>query len=183
MGAAESKHGGATCKDDLKETRGCETQPCKVSPSVDCQWNAWSQWGACDKCGGQRKRSRNIKQMPLHGGEPCTFDASEETMDCPRVCHAQQFCAWSEWSKGDKCSTTCGAGFIKRTRSLALSVTAPQKLFEVVDDSAAVGQYRLQDVFASFAVGGFVTFVMMFLGMRVLRTRRDEHYTTMEGVE
>ena len=27
---------------------------------TDCMWGQWEMWGACDKCGGQRKRFRRV---------------------------------------------------------------------------------------------------------------------------
>jgi len=172
----ESKHGGIPCGDTLEETQGCKLDSCETQREVtNCEWNEWSNFGACDKCGGQKKRSRNIKAMPLHGGTPCTFDASEETQACDRLCHTALYCEWGDWTSGN-CSTSCGSGFSKRTRVLEHTDRNPQRLFEVSDATPATGQYSLQDVFVSFAVGGFVTFMVVFLGMRVMRSARKFQY-------
>lgn len=65
-----------------------------------------------------------------------------------------------------------------RKRVLNYSTT-PQSLFEIDGRDESVGQYRLQDVFVSFTLGGFVTFVMLFLGMRVLRSNKEQSYASM----
>eukprot|EP00439_Symbiodinium_sp_Y106_P081983 s1399_g21.t1 len=31
---------------------------------LDCEWGAWSDWGDCSRCGGQRFRHRAIMKMP-----------------------------------------------------------------------------------------------------------------------
>jgi len=177
----EAKNGGVPCENVLEKTRGCNTQPCETVEAIPCQWNDWSAWGACDKCGGQRKRSRNIKVMPKNGGEPCHFAASEETDDCPRVCHAQLYCEWGEWAALGNCSTSCGDGFIKRKRTLGHK-TKPQALFDA-SDMPMPGQYRFQDVFVSFACGGLITFSMMFLGMRILRAPHRSYANLAPMVE
>lgn len=162
----EAKHGGVSCDRVLSRTQGCNTQPCEILATIPCQWNDWSAWGACDKCGGQRKRSRNIKVMPKSGGVACRYGASEETANCPRVCHEQEYCEWAEWTSVGGCSTSCGDGFIKRIRALTQTTKKPLTLFEISD---ARGQYRIQDVFVSFACGGLVMFMMIFFGARLLR--------------
>merc|ERR1719361_2372546 len=78
----ESKNGGSPCVDHLSETAGCDLAACAAHPGTDCKWDAWSQWGACDKCGGQRKRFRHIAQMAKDGGEACDPGASDETARC-----------------------------------------------------------------------------------------------------
>lgn len=173
----EAKNGGTPCSANLETTRACNTQPCEVSRGVPCQWGQWSNWGACDKCGGQQKRSRNIKVISKDGGTPCRFDASEETKDCPRQCHSVKlFCEWGEWQPAGACSSTCGPGYKQHKRVLQLKKVTDQKLYEAEHPSGD-GQYRLQDVILSFAGGAFVTFVMLIIGMRAVRRPQPRTYS------
>jgi len=114
----EAKAGGKSCKVDLTQADGCNQVRAKPLFPVDCNWHDWQEWSACDKCGGQRKRSRNIKTMPNDGGQPCSWEAAEETAACPRECHGPIICEWSEWEQSGGCSSTCGTGVLKRTRRL-----------------------------------------------------------------
>lgn len=38
--------------------------PTTFSYGEDCVWGAWSDWGDCSKCGGQRYRQRSVIKMP-----------------------------------------------------------------------------------------------------------------------
>lgn len=38
--------------------------PTTFSYGKDCVWGAWSDWGDCSKCGGQRYRQRSVIKMP-----------------------------------------------------------------------------------------------------------------------
>jgi hypothetical protein len=115
----EPKNGGKVCFGALEETRGCIVEPCAgPTKAKDCNWNEWHDWGACDKCGGERKRNRVITQMPDEGGAICELRAAEEVGACPRLCHLPSFCQWSEWEVDGSCSSTCGAGSIQKTRTL-----------------------------------------------------------------
>merc|ERR1711865_1172872 len=101
------------------------------------------EWGACDKCGGQRKRTRQIFKMAEDGGNPCTPGASEETEKCKRQCHAPVFCAWSAWEEDGGCSVTCGTGTVKRVRYLQARAQA-STLVEIDSNvKAALGQCRI----------------------------------------
>lgn len=63
------------CTDtDTEKGYECTTPP---PPSVDCQWNEWSQWSTCNtngiQCGkGQRLSARSVKVEAKHGGKECT---------------------------------------------------------------------------------------------------------------
>ncbi|CAJ1327215.1 unnamed protein product, partial [Effrenium voratum] len=62
------KHGGQPCETDLTTVEPCNEQPCHQIHCEDCMWGAWSTWGACSKCGGQKYRHRSIAQMANHCG-------------------------------------------------------------------------------------------------------------------
>jgi len=162
--------GGKPCNGTMTKTEACHTESCTSQPPVDCKWNAWSEWSVCDKCGGQRKRSRTIGQMPQHMGQACHFEYSEETMKCPRECHKKVYCVWSEWTVDPKCSAECGKGFRKKERDLKETTTppagAPQTLF---DKGEIMPESRLQDLAISFSCGALVTFLVLVVTMRVFR--------------
>merc|ERR1711957_575944 len=122
----EAKNGGSSCYGPLAEVDECNAGHCPTPPGPKpCIWGAWMGWGACDKCGGQRKRTRQILKMPEDGGEPCTPGASEETEKCKRQCHAPVYCAWSGWEEEGDCSVTCGVGTVKRIRYLQAHAQQP----------------------------------------------------------
>merc|ERR1719240_1450598 len=153
--------------------------PCEIStpsPATPCQWSDWSEWGACDKCGGQRKRTRHIDKMPEAGGTPCDIAASEEVGKCDRQCHDAFYCRWSPWKPvaGDSCSRTCGGGSIKMERHLIatkITDTADSESLTSLSDLkgsiATDDDHRTSELFFSFACGGLVTLIgVAFRAMR-----------------
>lgn len=179
----EAKNGGTPCGAALSHTQACSTQPCKTGDAIDCLWGDWGNWGACLKCAGQRTRHRTIQALSHGGGVACKFDASREEDRCPRACHERTYCEWGEWSADGSCTATCGSGKIKKMRRLTATTTKPQKLYET--SSKAGNDFRLQDLVVSFACGGFITFVAMFMAVRFMRKgptptlSRTPEYTTL----
>jgi len=116
----EAQRGGHGCQGSLGETNVCASGACPDvgTTKVDCSWGLWSDWGACDRCGGQRKRFRHVVTTPKNGGALCNQEASEETGACNRHCHEQYYCAWANWQQWDSCSASCGYGKRSRTRHL-----------------------------------------------------------------
>eukprot|EP00435_Cladocopium_sp_Y103_P007528 s3067_g2.t1 len=56
--------GGQPCNNTLKEVEACSTLRCpNYHKCQSCEWGAWSEWGLCSKCGGQRYRTRIIAKM------------------------------------------------------------------------------------------------------------------------
>lgn len=166
-----SANGGLPCNGTLAKTEPCNMDSCSSVPPIDCAWNAWSEWSVCDKCGGERKRSRTIGTMPKHMGRPCAYENSEEVVKCPRQCHDTIYCVWSDWSAGD-CSTKCGKGFIRKERNLIQSTTpGTEKLFEITEVTESS---RLQDLAVSFASGSLVTFLVLVVTRKAIqRENRD----------
>ncbi|CAE7553253.1 HMCN1 [Symbiodinium natans] len=116
-----NSHGGRPCHVDLSATEGCEMTPCaEACQAQDCEWSQWSDWGACDKCGGQMKRFRNVIRPSQCGGHGCAAAAAEETTSCPRKCHELSYCTWGDWRPYGECTSTCGHGIKKRTRMLKI---------------------------------------------------------------
>jgi hypothetical protein len=105
-------NGGTKCG-DLREVRFCNKQGCPV----DCVVGKWGSWTGCTKtCGtGQHARVRAVVQSAKFGGKACAITKESKTCavrKCPVHC---KLSAWSEWTV---CSTTCGAGTVKRTRKV-----------------------------------------------------------------
>lgn len=120
-----TSHGGG-CDGALSWVRSCNTQSCDQNcEPQSCVWGAWGEWEVCDKCGGQRKRTRRIQQLPDCGGAACKAGAETEIGKCPRRCHDQPFCLWSDWTAFGQCSVTCGCGRKHRTRILKQVDTLP----------------------------------------------------------
>ncbi len=54
---------------------------------VDCVWESWSDWEACNVTCGDGWQSRGRIQTPqLHGGQPCTGDNTDWRSCFPRFC-------------------------------------------------------------------------------------------------
>ncbi|CAE7632321.1 HMCN1 [Symbiodinium microadriaticum] len=122
-----NSHGGRPCHVDLSATEGCELNSCaEACQPQDCKWSEWSDWGACDKCGGQMKRFRNVIRPSQCGGSGCSAEGAEETASCPRKCHELSYCTWGDWRPYGECTATCGNGIKKRTRMLKI-VNEPVK--------------------------------------------------------
>eukprot|EP00927_Polykrikos_kofoidii_P009143 TRINITY_DN13795_c0_g1_i1.p1 TRINITY_DN13795_c0_g1~~TRINITY_DN13795_c0_g1_i1.p1 ORF type:complete len:1545 (-),score=151.55 TRINITY_DN13795_c0_g1_i1:291-4925(-) len=116
-----SKFGGRECKGIVEEAAGCSREPCPLSGVVDCAISDWSEWGACDRCGGQRSRSRNVERYPRNGGLACPSFNTEMSEPCPFGCSSQMYCVWQDWLMWGGCSARCGNGLRKRRRYLGLT--------------------------------------------------------------
>eukprot|EP00434_Breviolum_minutum_P031701 symbB.v1.2.028035.t1/scaffold2927.1/size67078/2 len=114
-------NGGEACNTALEMLEPCAEQVCDQSICVDCLWEAWSDWGACTTCGGQRFRHRNIAKVPNHCGKRCDAKAAKELGDCHGDCEKTFHCSWSEWTEMGACSRSCGTGTLMRQRELVLS--------------------------------------------------------------
>lgn len=192
--AVEPQGNGNPCNGPMDETEGCNTQPCLVNGTmpIPCTWGAWSEWGACDKCNGQRHRFRNIEKMPEYGGKDCVLSDSEETDRCARNCHGPLWCSWGDWSDYSRCTKTCGKGTMRRERHLTLTETEPkedgiQQKYTVMTDKMsefeAVIEKRPKDLAASFAAG-FFSLVAGFGALRLFRkSDRVETYDRARQAE
>lgn len=118
----EAQWGGKACEGPSKQMQACNTQEC--GSGRDCMYKEWQEWGACNHCGGQRKRFRHIS-MPSYDGKPCTQANTEEVQNCSRRCHGNHYCVWDTWSLWSSCSVTCGTGRQNRKRNLVLSEHQP----------------------------------------------------------
>merc|ERR1712050_645861 len=126
--------GGEGCEETLSETRGCDSRPCPTECSpVDCKWSGWNHWGACDKCGGEKKRFRHILAHAHCGGKPCEPTVAEEAMNCTRTCHEPSYCAFGNWQSWSDCSADCGSGVRNRKRLLELTA-APVRFLDAAPE-------------------------------------------------
>jgi len=126
----EPAFGGKACSAALSQTLACELRSCRDDCTpVDCSWEEWGGWGACDKCSGEMRRFRHISSHPSCGGRRCEFGSAEEITNCTRTCHADTFCMWSQWGDYGECSASCGQGLRSRARYLK-AMTASTLLAE-----------------------------------------------------
>jgi len=162
----EASGGGVACHGSLSETRPCAAQPCQANTQKkDCQWGEWSQWGACNKCGGQRERFRHILQEAQYGGKPCELGSAEETGDCPRRCHERTYCIWNPWGEWSQCSMSCGDGGVRHRqrqlksksetelKALGLLFEKEEDATEVAGTSALLSQGSRLEILGAFACG------------------------------
>eukprot|EP00931_Biecheleriopsis_adriatica_P096084 TRINITY_DN6972_c0_g1_i3.p1 TRINITY_DN6972_c0_g1~~TRINITY_DN6972_c0_g1_i3.p1 ORF type:complete len:1953 (-),score=306.09 TRINITY_DN6972_c0_g1_i3:279-6137(-) len=132
-----ASNNGKPCKASLRETQACGTTPCGHG-CVDCLWGAWSEWGACSKCGDQRFRERDITRLPNHCGKPCDARTAKEVTSCNSTCVKHQFCVWKPWASWSGCSASCGPASRMRQRNLGLVRDQPLDfLFKVAEDTMA----------------------------------------------
>lgn len=113
-----SQNGGKLCTGNLTLVRGCKAAPCPVEVK-DCVWGAWSSWGTCVQCSGQRTRHRVIEQLPTIGGKPCEPKQALEMSHCESDCAETRLCIWADWSS-EECSQTCTSRTATRHRGLQL---------------------------------------------------------------
>merc|ERR1719265_128817 len=85
---------GRPCAGALTELRPCNTELCHGVK--DCELSDWSEWGACQSCGGERSRNRHVVAYPENGGKPCPTGAIEELEKCDRRCN-MVYCGWTSW--------------------------------------------------------------------------------------
>lgn len=181
-------NGGAVCKEELVRTEGCVVEagahPCATE---FCVWSSWGSWSACNTCGGQRTRIRDVSPPGPFGGHSCTMRAAEETTGCPVHCHDKFFCAWSNWADWSNCSSACGNAYKSRKRKLSLqnmpAGTSRSQLYEA-DGAEGELQQRFQqlwrqskrdeasrahELLAAFAAGGLGLLIALVLVRVVAR--------------
>ena len=107
-------NGGADCVGDATETQDCNTHKCPV----DGGWSDFGDWSTCsaDCEGGTQTRTRTCTNpAPANGGADCVGDATE-TQECnTHGCPVDG--GWSEFGDWSECSSDCGGGTQKRSRT------------------------------------------------------------------
>jgi len=180
----EAKGSGIPCDANLMMVDGCNEHACDDKMPLDCEWGEWSDWGGCDKCGGEKRRYRHIAQMPRLGGKACGYNASEEFTACPRHCHERVYCAWQEWADWDKCTASCGSGTRQRERKLEKTAEKPMevKYEELRLHTEHIEANRMVDILTAFAAGS-VSFVLVLASARALRHRRPSPEQSYDRVD
>eukprot|EP00931_Biecheleriopsis_adriatica_P047950 TRINITY_DN27682_c0_g2_i1.p1 TRINITY_DN27682_c0_g2~~TRINITY_DN27682_c0_g2_i1.p1 ORF type:complete len:1370 (-),score=205.40 TRINITY_DN27682_c0_g2_i1:43-4152(-) len=108
----QAKNGGDACLGKLEQDSPCNEDPCPV----DCEWDDWSEWSVCPvSCGGGLLTSkRNKIQTEMHGGRPCSENATKVKSCAEETCPVD--CTFTEWEEWGLCSVSCNNGTRFRTR-------------------------------------------------------------------
>jgi len=130
----EPAFGGFGCTDTLSQTAACQLKPC-LDPcrASDCTWGQWGEWSSCDRCGGERRRFRQMETQAACGGRACEPGAAAEVSNCTRACHAVHYCVWDDWHPFGPCSATCGTGLMSRSRYLKAVAEPPSAARAMLD--------------------------------------------------
>eukprot|EP00927_Polykrikos_kofoidii_P048408 TRINITY_DN4268_c5_g1_i1.p1 TRINITY_DN4268_c5_g1~~TRINITY_DN4268_c5_g1_i1.p1 ORF type:complete len:1573 (-),score=284.21 TRINITY_DN4268_c5_g1_i1:333-5015(-) len=183
---AVQQSGGKECDPILGELRPCHPEiPCHPE-LVNCEWESWTVWGACDTSISEKTRSRGIKIQEAKGGKPCEGKV-KEAAPCGDSCAEGNYpCFWDDWTAWSACSATCGHG--KRTRKRNLKVG--DRLVTIANASASDSQAKFgtnavaglvnpavgpQDLILGFVGGAFTVFALIgtvrFVSSRCRRSR------------
>jgi len=168
--------GGKPCDGGLSVAHECNRQPCVGPKPVDCMLSAWQEWGACSKCGGQRKRFKNVIRYTANGGRDCPQAEVEQVVRCPRTCLHTLYCTWASWSSWGECSSKCGVGRRGRRREVMATssemVEPPRAVHEIMAQyeqlqlqTQAMERNHLQELAFAFTCGCF----SLLTGMGVWR--------------
>ncbi|XP_068700145.1 uncharacterized protein [Montipora foliosa] len=114
----EPAYGGVGCGHlgSAEETVQCYDVNCPING----KYSPWSQWSACSRsCGyGIQTRKRTCTSPePQHGGRDCTDLGDPENIRPCQVIQCPIHGNYSAWSRWGTCSTSCGPGERKRTRT------------------------------------------------------------------
>jgi len=107
-----AQFGGAACKGSDTNFTDCNTQPCPI----DCTWNAFGSFGACNRtCGGGKQNQTRTQNPAQFGGKACSGSDTNFT-DCnTQPCPID--CTWNAWGPFNPCNVSCGGGTKNQTRT------------------------------------------------------------------
>nr|CAJ65510.3 HyTSR1 protein [Hydra vulgaris] len=107
-------YGGKGCYGETSQQRECKLRECPVNG----KFTSWSSYSECtEPCnGGYQRRTRTCTDpAPAHGGLPCSGPVEDKKSCNIQKCPVNgDFTPWSEFSA---CSSSCGEGLQKRTRT------------------------------------------------------------------
>lgn len=177
--------GGRSCETTLKEVSTCNLDVVCFAGRVDCAWEEWTAWSACNSLRFQY-RSRGMGRQAAGGGVPCTGDV-RELQPCSAApatastgeggsCVTEEYtCGWGTWADWNSCSTTCGTGGTRsRSRTMQVSSSPLAGVQQKFALEALEGRlqelegHRLQDSAAAFGLG-FASLTLVLLLVRALR--------------
>merc|ERR1740139_1893483 len=165
----------------LAQTMVCAVKSCDgTCAPIGCVWGDWTDWGACDRCGGEMRRVRRVLQHSKCGGQACSPSAAEAVSKCPRLCHQPTYCAFGEWEPWGICSSTCGSGVQVRARSLHLApepevvqglpeTDIPLKSERLLTETETLEMRAWQEMAVAFACG--LLALTSCVGLRAARKR------------
>lgn len=120
--------GGLCNTSTTDETRGCNNQPCAPegpnSTGTPCQFNLWGQWSTCShECGsGTRKRVRSVAAEATGSGDTCNGGVTEiVSCEGTETACLPVDCVWGPWEDWSGCTKSCGGGYIRRNRFVAIA--------------------------------------------------------------
>nr|XP_034324264.1 coadhesin-like isoform X2 [Crassostrea gigas] len=129
------KYGGKDCNGESTEvkSRSCIISEC----TVDGGWSSWGSWSLTTTCsstcgrGSQTyTRTRSCTNpSPKNGGKDCNGESTDvNTSSCfMSECIVDGgWSSWGSWSLTRTCSSTCGRGFQKYTRTRSCTNPSPK---------------------------------------------------------
>lgn len=102
---------GASCEGPPIEVDDCNVDvPC-------CETNPWSDWGPCSTTCGTGVRTRGRSYLDPADALSCNHTLTEE-QPCFNNIPCDSTCDVSPWTVWSPCSRSCGAGLIRRQRTV-----------------------------------------------------------------
>ena len=141
--AQEAFDGGFGCQEPLEEVVECAREACHaVYLPVDCLLGDWQSWGACNACGGERSRRRQILAYAKNGGRPCPQADMAEIKACPHACDTQFTCSWASWEAWGQCSLSCGVGSQRKRIRHMVKLPSPADYNQISQYGLSAGDYN-----------------------------------------
>eukprot|EP00438_Fugacium_kawagutii_P005669 Skav227799 [mRNA] locus=scaffold948:57472:58530:+ [translate_table: standard] len=141
--AQEALNGGFGCQEPLEEVVECAREACDaVHLPVDCVLGDWHSWGACNSCGGERSRRRQILIYARNGGRQCPLADMAEVKACPHACDTQVTCSWASWEAWSSCSMSCGVGSQRKRIRQMVRLPSPSEYNQISQYGLSASDYN-----------------------------------------